>query len=68
MGDMTKQKELTMKDTYNKVRLRKKQEETRANHLRTPLPQRCGRIHINDAPKSKQEMDGMQEIPLSDLV
>jgi hypothetical protein len=63
---LTKQKELAMKDTYNKERLRrikKNQEQIIYGHM----PQRCGRIHINDAPNSKQEMNGTQESPLSDL-
>jgi hypothetical protein len=48
--------------------IEKNQEQTRIEHLRTHLPQRCGGIHIHNAPKSQQEMDGTQDIPLSSLI
>ena len=68
MGDILDQTERAHNERYIQQRaIKKNQEEARANHQRTHLPQRCGRIHINDAPKSKQEMDGTQESSLSDL-
>ena len=48
--------------------IEKNQEQTRTNHLRTHLPQRCSGIHIHNAPKSQQKMDEMQDIPLSSLI
>jgi hypothetical protein len=48
--------------------IEKNQEQTRTNHLRTHLPQRCGGIHIHNAPKSQQKMDVKQDIPLSSLI
>ena len=48
--------------------IEKNQDQTRKDHLRTHLPQRCGRIHIHNDPKSQQEMDGTQDIPLSSLI
>ncbi len=69
MGDILDQAKRAHNDRYIQQRpIEKNQEETRAIHLRTHLPQRCGRIHINNAPKSKQEMDGMQDIPLSNSI
>ncbi len=69
MGDVLDQTERAHNERYIQQRpIEKNQEETRENHWRTHLPQRYGRIHTNDAPKSKQEMDGTQEIPLSDLI
>ncbi len=70
MGDILDQTERAHNKIYIQQRqraIKKNQEEARANHQWTHLPQRCGRIHINNAPKSKQEMDGTQESPLSDL-
>ncbi len=68
MGDILDQTERAHKERYiQQIAINKNQEEARANHQRTHLPQRCGRININDAPKSKQEMDGTQESLLSDL-
>jgi hypothetical protein len=68
MGDILDQTEGAQIERYIQQRaIKKNQEEARANHQRTDLPQRCGRIHINNAPKSKQEMDGMQKSSLSDL-
>ena len=69
MGDILDQTERAHNERYIQQRaIKKNQGEARANHQRTHLPQRCGsRIHINDAPTSKQEMDGTQESPLSDL-
>ena len=59
MGDILDQTERSHNERYIQQRvIKKNQEETRANHQRTHPPQRCGRIHINDATKSKQEMDG----------
>ncbi len=48
--------------------IEKNLDQTRTDHLRTHLPQRCGRIHIHNGPKSQQEMDGMQDITLSSLI
>ncbi len=48
--------------------IEKNQEQTRTDHLRTHLPQRCGGIHIHNAPKSQQKMDETQDIPLSSLI
>jgi hypothetical protein len=68
MGDIFDQTERAHNERYIQQRaIQKNQEEARANHQRKHLPQRCGRIHINDATKSKQEMDGTQESPLSEL-
>ncbi len=68
MGDILDQTERAHNERYIQQRtIKKNQEEASANHQRTHLPQRCGRIHINDATKSKQEMDRTQESPLSDL-
>jgi hypothetical protein len=56
-------------DRYIQLRPNEKnQEQTRAYHLRAHLAQRSDGIYINDAPKSKQEMDGTQEIPLSNYI
>jgi hypothetical protein len=69
MGDILNQAKRAHNDRYIQQRLiEKNQEQTRTNHLRTYLPQRYGRIHIDNAPKSKQEMDGTQEIPLSNII
>jgi hypothetical protein len=68
IGDILDQTERAHNERYIQQRaIKKNQEEARANYQRTHLPQRCASIHINDATKSKQEMDGMQESPLSDL-
>ncbi len=69
MGDILNQAKRAHNTRYIQQRLiEKNQEQTRTDHLRTHLTQRCGGIHINNAPKSKQEMDGMQEIPLSNII
>ncbi len=68
MGDILDQTERAHNERYIQQRaIKNNQEKARTNHQWTHLPQRCGRIHINNAPKSKQEMDGTQECPLSDL-
>ena len=68
MGDILDQTERAHNERYIHQRVSKKnQEKARTNHQWTHLPPRCGRIHIKDAPKSKQEMDGTQESPLSDF-
>ena len=48
--------------------IEKNQDQTRTDHLRTHLPQRCGGIHIHNGSKSQQEMDETQDIPLSSLI
>ena len=69
MGDILNQTTKTHNNKHIQQRpIEKNQEQTKTNYLRTHLPQRCGRIHINDAPKSKQEMDGTQEIPISIII
>ena len=68
MGDILNQATRAHNNRHIQQRpIETNQEQTRKDHLRTHLPQRCGRIHINDAPKSKQEMDGTQKSSLSDL-
>ncbi len=68
MGDIFDQTERANNERYIQQRaIKKNQEEAQANHQLTHLPQRCGRIHINDATKSTQELDGTQESPLSEL-
>ncbi len=70
MGDILDQTERAHNERYIQQRqraIKKNEEKARTNHQRTHLPQGCGRIHINDATKSKQEMDGTQESLLSDL-
>ena len=57
---LMKQQELTITDTYNKDRLsriKNKQEQIIYGHI----------CH-NNGPKSQQEMDGTQDIPLSSLI
>jgi len=69
MGDILNQATRAHDNRHIQQRpIEKNQELTRTNHLRTHLPQRCGGIHIHNAPKSQQEMDGMQDIPLSSLI
>ena len=69
MGDILNQATRAHNNRHIQQRpIEKNQEQTRTDHLRTHLPQRCGGIHIHNAPKSQQEMDGTQDIPLSSLI
>ncbi len=69
MGDIFDQAKRAHNDRYIQQRLiEKNQEQTKTNHLWTCLSQRCGGIHIDNDSQSKQDTDGMQEIPLSDLI
>ena len=69
MGDILNQATRAHNNRHIQQRLiENNQEQTRTDHLRTHLPQRCGGIHIHNAPKSQQEMDGTQDIPLSSLI
>jgi hypothetical protein len=68
MGDILNQATKAHNNRYLQQRpIEKNQEQISTHHLRTHLLQRCGGIHIHNAPKSQQEMDGSQEIPLSNL-
>jgi hypothetical protein len=64
---LIKQQELTIQ-THTTKTIEQNQEQTKRNYLRTHLPHRCGGIHIHNAPKSQQEMDGTQEIPISIII
>jgi len=69
MGDILNQ----ATTAHNKKNIHQKpietnQDQTRTDHLRPHLPQRCGGIHIHNGPKSQQEMDETQDIPLSSLI
>ena len=69
MGDILNQATRAHNNRHIQQRpIEKYQEQTRTNHLRTNLPQRCGGIHIHNAPKSQQEMDRTQEIPISVII
>ena len=69
MGDILNQATITHNNKHIQQRpIENIQEQTKTNYLRTPLPQRCGGIHIHNAPKSQQEMDGTQEIPISVII
>ncbi len=69
MGDILNQTTRTHNTKHIQQRpIEKNQEQTKNNYLWTHLPQRCGRIHIHNAPKSQQETDGTQEIPISIII
>ena len=69
MGDILNQTTRTHNNKHIQQRpIEKNQEQTKRNYLRTHLPQRCGGIHFHNAPKSQQEMDGTQEIPISIII
>ncbi len=69
MGDILNQATRTHNNKHIQQRPNEKnQEQTNTNHLRTHLPQRRGGIHIHNAPKSQQEMDGTQKIPISIII
>jgi hypothetical protein len=69
MGDILNQATRAHNNRHIQQRpIEKNQEQTRTDHLRTHLPQRCGGIHIHNAPKSQQKMDETQDIPLSSLI
>jgi hypothetical protein len=69
MGDIFNQAKRAHNYRYIQQRpIEKNQEQAKTNHLQTRLSQRCGRIHIDNDSKSKQDMDGMQGIPLSDFI
>jgi hypothetical protein len=69
MGDILNQATKAHNNRHIQQRpIEKYQEQTRTNHLRIHLQQRCGGIHIHNAPKSQQKMNGTQDIPLSSLI
>ncbi len=69
MGDILNQTTRTHNNKHIQQKpIEKNQEQTKTNYLRTHLPQRCGGIHIHNAPKFQQEMDGTPEIPISIII
>ncbi len=60
MGDIPNQATRAHNNRHIQQRpIEKNQEQTRTDHLQT---------HIHNAPKSQQEMDGTQDIPLSSII
>ncbi len=69
MGDLLNQTTRTYNNKHiQQSPIKKNQEQLKTNYLRTHLPQRCGGIYIHNAPKSQQEMDRTQEIPISIII